>query len=152
MNQFLYKKRTLLGKKGFSLVELIIVIAIMAVLVAILAPQYLKYVDKSRQSADDTTADEILKAAQVAMADEKIATAISGLSGNVTITMNETGTTTTDTTTDKVLEAELTSTLGDKWADKKVTSNSYKNGTTKEHKTFTVTIAYDTGVVSGKWA
>ena len=33
---------------GFSLVELIIVIAIMAALVAILAPQYIKYVEKSR--------------------------------------------------------------------------------------------------------
>lgn len=33
---------------GFSLVELIVVIAIMAALVAILAPQYIKYVEKSR--------------------------------------------------------------------------------------------------------
>ena len=35
--------------KGFSLVELIIVIAIMAILVAVLAPQYIKYVAKSRE-------------------------------------------------------------------------------------------------------
>jgi prepilin-type N-terminal cleavage/methylation domain-containing protein len=33
---------------GFSLVELIIVIAIMAVLVSLLAPQYLKYVERAR--------------------------------------------------------------------------------------------------------
>lgn len=37
---------------GFSLVELIIVIAIMAVLVGVLIPQYLSYVHKARVAAD----------------------------------------------------------------------------------------------------
>ena len=152
MIQLLNKKRSLFGSKGFSLVELIIVIAIMAVLVAILVPQYLKYVDKSKQSADDTTADEILKATQVAMTDEAIAAAVSQLTGDVTIIMNSTGTTTTDTTTGKLLEAELSSTLGSTWQDKKVTSNSYKNGTIKDHSTFTITIAHATGVVTGAWS
>ena len=46
------------NNKGFSLVELIIVIAIMAVLVGVLAPQYLKYVEKSRIQADETALDE----------------------------------------------------------------------------------------------
>ena len=40
------------NNKGFSLVELIVVIAIMAVLVGVLAPQFIKYVEKSRQSTD----------------------------------------------------------------------------------------------------
>ena len=40
------------NKKGFSLVELIIVIAIMAVLVGILAPQFTRYIERSRISAD----------------------------------------------------------------------------------------------------
>ena len=38
--------------KGFTLVELIIVIAIIAILAIVLAPQYIKYVEKSRWSND----------------------------------------------------------------------------------------------------
>lgn len=55
---------------GFSLVELIIVIAIMAALVAVLAPQYIKYIEKSRITADQATLDEYIKAVQVAVSDE----------------------------------------------------------------------------------
>ena len=55
--------------KGFSLVELIIVIAIMAILIAVLAPQYIKYVEKSRKAKDDKIAGEILELANVIAAD-----------------------------------------------------------------------------------
>lgn len=63
------KKQKSLTNKGFSLVELIIVIAIMAVLVGVLAPQYLKYVNNSRISTDVTNAQEVATAANVAVAD-----------------------------------------------------------------------------------
>ena len=43
------KKQKSLTNKGFSLVELIIVIAIMAVLVGVLAPQFIKYLKIFRQ-------------------------------------------------------------------------------------------------------
>ncbi|MBO6205612.1 MAG: prepilin-type N-terminal cleavage/methylation domain-containing protein, partial [Lachnospiraceae bacterium] len=36
------------NNKGFSLVELIIVIAIMAILVGVMAPQLIKYIEKSK--------------------------------------------------------------------------------------------------------
>lgn len=61
-----------MNNKGFSLVELIIVIAIMVVLIAVLAPQYLKYVEKSRVASDQTTIVEYINAMQVIAADPEV--------------------------------------------------------------------------------
>ncbi len=57
------------NNKGFSLVELIIVIAIMAVLVGVLAPQFIKYVEQSRRGKDIQNADMIKEAIQADIAD-----------------------------------------------------------------------------------
>ncbi len=59
--------------RGFTLVELIIVVAIIAVLAAVLAPQYLQYVERSRESNDLQIATGIVRAATVAAADPKTA-------------------------------------------------------------------------------
>lgn len=58
-----------MNDKGFSLVELIIVIAIMAILLVVLAPQYLKYVERSRNSTDLQNATEIVTALQIYASD-----------------------------------------------------------------------------------
>jgi len=58
--------------KGFSLVELIIVITIMAVLTAILAPQFLKYVERSRVARDVTNIEIVVRGIQTALADEEV--------------------------------------------------------------------------------
>ena len=60
------------NNKGFTLIELIVVIAIIAVLAAILAPQYLRYVEKSRVNADQSTANELINVAKTACADENL--------------------------------------------------------------------------------
>ncbi|MCM1569796.1 MAG: prepilin-type N-terminal cleavage/methylation domain-containing protein [Roseburia sp.] len=62
-----------MNNKGFSLVELIIVIAIMAVLIGVLAPQYLKYVNNSKVSTDITNADQIATTINVAVSDSDTA-------------------------------------------------------------------------------
>ena len=49
--------------KGFSLVELIIVIAIMAVLVAIVAPSFLNKIERAREAYDITTMRQAADAA-----------------------------------------------------------------------------------------
>ena len=75
-----------MNDKGFSLVELIIVIAIMAILLVVLAPQYLKYVERSRNSTDLQNATEIVTALQIYASDPDAATSMAD--GTITITRN----------------------------------------------------------------
>lgn len=60
------------NNKGFSLIELIIAIAILVILTGLLAPQFMKYIEKSREAKDMQTLDSIYSAVQGAMADEKL--------------------------------------------------------------------------------
>ena len=78
-------KKRFSNNKGFSLVELIIVVAIMAILIGVLAPQYIKYVEKSRISSDKDMVDSLTKAVQTACTDEDYYDALTGDGGETVV-------------------------------------------------------------------
>lgn len=78
-------KKFFKNNKGFTLVELIIVIAIIAVLTAVAAPQYIKWVEEGRISSDKQMAETLISEVNVALADMGVANeSITG--GKITVT------------------------------------------------------------------
>lgn len=60
------------NNKGFSLVELLIVIAIMAIAVGLMAPQLLKYIEKTNVSSDIQLADTIRTGVTTSIVDAEV--------------------------------------------------------------------------------
>lgn len=113
MKKFTQKKK---NNKGFSLVELIVVIAIMAVLMVVLVPTLIKHVEKSRLQTDKSALAEIRQATITALADDKFALATAnstgatvGTDGKLTIAQLF-----ADDDTSKALATEVESIIGSK--------------------------------------
>lgn len=120
------------NNQGFSLVELIIVIAIMAVLIGVLAPQFIRYVERSRVQKDQSAIAEVQNAVEVALADETVYQAVTAVTVPGDVTAAATVTVTVPRTLGAVtasvgaLQTELRATLG----NVELTSQDYLTGAT----------------------
>lgn len=117
------------NNKGFSLVELIVVVAIMAVLLGVLVPTLVRHIETSKQSKDLSGIAEIANSMEIALANEKFSdldVTITCASGTVTVTKD--ATTIGDATLDKDYVNEVLNNLKNQ-AEKfefKCSSKKYK--------------------------
>ena len=133
---------------GFSLVEMIIVIAIMVVLVGIITPAYLSYIEKTRIQKDESAAGEIYRAAEIAVYSGEYE-----ITGTVVLTFSSSGIQFPNagainaTTADEILKEHF----GDQYQTVAPVSKKYKN------KTYSVTLdppAENSSIprISGSWS
>ncbi len=127
-----------MNNKGFSLVELIVVVLIMAIIAVALAPQVMKWVENSRLSTDCDTYDGLIANIQVALTDKQ-AYAEAKVSGySAVFTINNTNTTPSGSTSTN-LQAALAK-VNPQWsqAKSKVSGASYTITVTGDGTTINV--------------
>lgn len=129
------KKMSQKNNKGFSLVELIVVVAIMAVLMGILVPTLVKNVEKSKKQKDASAIEEIRTTMVTNLADPTY----SDLEATIvydaqTLEITKGGVTVSGSTTAADVSSFLTAVSGDV-KDWKFTSKAYK---AKDKVTFVI--------------
>ena len=75
-----------MNNKGFSLVELIVVVLIMAIIAVALAPQVMKWVDNSRLSTDRDTYEQFISNLQIALTDKNLPATVTQTTFHITST------------------------------------------------------------------
>ena len=124
-------KKAKKNNKGFSLVELIVVIAIMAVLVGVLAPTLIGNIEKSRESKDLQNLDSIRQAVVTAMSDENVYSSTVPTTGSVIVASGANGANLAfNTGTYGSLSTEFGTIIT---SDTKMTSKSGTSGTLEIH-------------------
>lgn len=123
-------KKAKKNNKGFSLVELIVVIAIMAVLVGVLAPTLIGNIEKSRESKDLQNLDSIRQAVVTAMSDENVYSSTVPTTGSVTVASGANGANLAFKGTYGSLSTEFGTIIT---SDTKMTSKSGTSGTLEIH-------------------
>ena len=133
-----------LNNKGFSLVELIVVVLIMAIIAVALAPQVMKWVEESRKSTDANNYDTIVEAANTALADQET---LKESNSAIEITADDDHRIWTVTTGKPHFEKQMTEILGASWKDSlqvKASETVAKDATTGDwgttHITYKITV------------
>lgn len=133
-------------RKGFTLVELIIVIAVIAILAAIAVPQFAGYIERGNKSNDDALAALIEKSIMLLIADETIIPTDDG--GEIVVTNGASSGLAYDIT-----DCDLSNKGGTAYSST-LTLESVLNplvgtsGTMKYYDHITVTIAVDPNITS----
>ena len=132
------------NNKGFSLVELIVVIAIMAVMVGVLAPTFTKYVERSRKSTDVQNVASIVSTIEIQAMDPMVAAADVVKTGDLTISTTPTKLTArpTGTTAEDSIKKALWDAGIKEWGLK---SGKWGDGT---ESSITLTFTVDAGTVT----